>query len=940
MVRLTAKERILLHLLDYVTFQEALEVPSAMTQEGLASASWIELRHLSQYLRPLLRDELVRERTCHVRGIRQRRKVYDLTPSGQHAAYRLRDRLKAENVRVQDERGIREAPLAGVVEAAGGEVSLLDVVRRSMRDGTVDLGALARAPAAVFVERLGEAPRLDRFVGREAELATLTSEASPGVIVVRGVPGIGKTSLAAKACERLRGRRNLFWHRVRSWDTRESLLAELGEFLAALGRPGLRSLLVRGELARADAAVRDDLAGALSVLVMDDAQEAAPEVVAFLRFLKDTIGAIPGVHLLVLTRRALPFYDRRDVAVRHLVGEMDLAGLTPAEVASLLGPSADTRFAKTIRRFGGHPLFLELARASGRPEGDPSALHDVHRFLEEEVYRELSEPERSVMKVASLYRVPVPQGAFFPDASGSRDALLALVSRALIRPIGLSDFDAHDTVREFFASILTPPEREALAGFAVGQLRALANEAREGGRPVACVGYLSNAVALAATPEARAALLEALGDAHERLGDLPGALVAYKEAVKIATGASEVARLHRKTAAAFEIRGDIGPALQEVEEGFAALGQAQAAERGWLHLVRCGAETREEDWQEAREHGTAALGIFQSLCDLRGQAQALLELGNVDLLSPSGDPLVAERNLTAALDLAAHLKDPEFAARVHIAIAHLYGGREGRADAALRHIAAVEGLLPSILDPHIRRSFLMLQGWLHLDLRADYDTSEARFREAIALGRKIYDPTTVVFASYGLATNLFFRRKFDDADRDLESFANDVQSLGMSAYSVEALEMIAECAMWRADAPRLRWVFKRMRDPDLASGCVARFHLVAALQGLERMWSGDIDGGRRVFAEALEHAERDARSREPLVFYFLHFFLGVALDALGDAEASKVELQEAKRLLEQSGLTARLSLFPEAAKVYAGFLCTQRFGARSKSLPPAAWFWI
>ena len=935
-VRLTAKERILLHLLGYVTYREALEVPPEMTQDGVATAAWVELRHLSQYLRPLLRDELVRERTCHVKGIRQRRKVYDLTEAGQHAAYRLRDRVRAETVRVQDGHGGREETVAKALESLGGRVSLLDLVRRSMQAGIVDLDALVVAPASVFVERLGEAPRLDRFVGREAELAVLTSEAGPRVIVIRGVPGIGKTSLAAKACERLRGRRSLFWHRLRSWDTRESLLAALGEFLAAGGRPGLRSVLVRGESMRADGALREDLPGTRSLLVMDDAQEADAGVVSFLRFLKDVVAGTPDVRLLVLTRRAIPFYDRRDVTVRHVVGEVDLTGLSASEVEALLGPSLDRWFAHIVRELGGHPLFLELARASARPGASGSVLRDVHRFMEEEVYRELSESERSVMKVACLYHVPVPREAFFAGVSESHDAVISLVNRALLQPIGPSSFGAHDTIREFFASILTPSEREALARFAVGQLRALAGSARESGDPVACVGYLSNAVSVATATVERVFLLEALGDANERLGDLPGALTAYKEAVKLATDVAEISRLHRKIGRAFEVRGDLGPALREVEAGFAVLGESQTAERGWLHIVRCGAETKLEEWQEAREHGAAALGIFRALCDLRGQAQALLELGDVELHSPAGDPLVAERYLTSALELSAYLKDTEFAARVHITLAHLYGGREGRADQALRHVAAVEALLPSIGDPHIRRSFLMLQGWLHLDLVADFATSEARFQEALVLARRIHDPTTVVFAGYGLATNLFFRRRFEEADRALESFARDVQSLGMPAYAIEALEMIAECAFWRDDLSRVEWVLGRVRAPGLASGRTARPHLVGVLEGLGCALARDTVGCRRTFEEALGRAKHDARAREPSVFFFLHFFYGVALDALGDPTGSETHLREAESLLEESGFRARLAMFPEARSVYASFLRQRCLTSSGKSVPPAA----
>src|SRR5256885_12559634 len=107
-VRLTAKERILVHLLETRSAEEPSEAPRGLAQEGIAEAVGVGLRHLAQSIRPLIRDGLVREQRAHVRGIRQRRKTYELTTTGRIEAIRVRDRALAETVRVQDPTGIRE----------------------------------------------------------------------------------------------------------------------------------------------------------------------------------------------------------------------------------------------------------------------------------------------------------------------------------------------------------------------------------------------------------------------------------------------------------------------------------------------------------------------------------------------------------------------------------------------------------------------------------------------------------------------------------------------------------------------------------------------------------------------------------------------------------------------------------------------------------------
>src|SRR2546428_5006280 len=111
------------------------------------------------------------------------------------------------------------------------------------------------------------APRVEWFVGREEELGAVTQLDGPRLFVVRGVAGIGKTTLAARACELLRTKRDLFWHRVRAWGTPKSVLAALGDFFVSLGQPGLRSVLMRRDLAQANQVLPEDVRGSRSFLV-------------------------------------------------------------------------------------------------------------------------------------------------------------------------------------------------------------------------------------------------------------------------------------------------------------------------------------------------------------------------------------------------------------------------------------------------------------------------------------------------------------------------------------------------------------------------------------------------------------------------------------------------------------------------------------------------
>jgi hypothetical protein len=60
---LTSKERILLYLSDYVHMEDRFELPADLTQEFIAFGTGIQRKHLSQYLRDLLQENLRRRDT-------------------------------------------------------------------------------------------------------------------------------------------------------------------------------------------------------------------------------------------------------------------------------------------------------------------------------------------------------------------------------------------------------------------------------------------------------------------------------------------------------------------------------------------------------------------------------------------------------------------------------------------------------------------------------------------------------------------------------------------------------------------------------------------------------------------------------------------------------------------------------------------------------------
>ncbi|MEM4292734.1 MAG: tetratricopeptide repeat protein [Thermoplasmata archaeon] len=94
-LKLTAAEKVLLHLYEYTKYVDHFEVPFAVTQDGIAEAVGILRSHVPRTLKGLLDKGYIEEKLAHVIGSERRRKVYFLTTPGIAHAKKIRDDVKA-----------------------------------------------------------------------------------------------------------------------------------------------------------------------------------------------------------------------------------------------------------------------------------------------------------------------------------------------------------------------------------------------------------------------------------------------------------------------------------------------------------------------------------------------------------------------------------------------------------------------------------------------------------------------------------------------------------------------------------------------------------------------------------------------------------------------------------------------------------------------------
>ncbi len=404
--RLTVDEMITLVLLDNLRFRDEFEVPSEMTQEGLARATDTLRPNISRSVRSLKEKGIIEERLAHVKGHRRRKKVYMITPGSVAEISDLKERigdLTVKGARLKDIAQKNSLPLITVYiySREGKEIG------PSQRKVTAD-------------EKRG--PKL---YGRSKELSLLEDwySGKAPFAVVHGMAGVGKTALVTDFIRR-KGLDNISY-RFSKGGSMEGALHEIGIRLSAdIGSPeslvralGKNRLLFLDDLHLADARFRQ----MLSAMVKMDA---------------------PAVKIISTSRERGLFYSRREAEITGSVFEMKLPGIPESEALRLLKDRGfgEERALDLARSLGGHPVALLLApRESGERIPD-----DAIDFLVEEVLKPLPEDQETLLSFLSIMRRPYSGNASFLRNGGmSPGCIDDLVRKGLIErtPQGLEVLD-------------------------------------------------------------------------------------------------------------------------------------------------------------------------------------------------------------------------------------------------------------------------------------------------------------------------------------------------------------------------------------------------------------------------------------------------------------------------------------------------------------------
>ena len=474
------QERILLHLLDYSDFKNSIEVPFALSQMGIANAVAIARSNVPRAIAGLKDQGVLIERQAHVKGVSRKRKAYFLTDSGVVMANETWERLSDYPIEcILQEQEMISTTLGSIKSVLPFSMRPVDVIRYMDDQGILDARSLSedlierdlsKHVEKQLVTALADLPRLRHFYGRATELDNMVNliEARATTLLIPGIAGIGKTTVASKLVERFMHRRNMLYHRCQDWESSRSFFESIADWLSSMGNSEFASYLAATPIPQpADAArlLVEGLTGSPALIIIDDFHKVSDLVLhqTFQAMSIALLGSDEKIGLVIFSRSFKPVVPTKDAEGRIASLVLPLDGLDPDAGRKLLTSFDDMADEQWLHIHGlsrGHPLVLELINRGA----SAGAFHEtLEHYVSVEIFSKLGAEEKRVLSALSIYREPVLLEALAQQQLDT-NALDALVESGLARQADSETYDVHDLIREFLLRSLTPALKEEFHG--------------------------------------------------------------------------------------------------------------------------------------------------------------------------------------------------------------------------------------------------------------------------------------------------------------------------------------------------------------------------------------------------------------------------------------------------------------------------------------------
>lgn len=785
MPRLTVDRRIVVHLFELKHSEMDFDVPYEAVQDGMADAVSIRRDNIPRTVKKLKEEDLIYEVLKRVKGLPRKRKAYFLTDKGMDFAREILHEVGSLKVTLKMTDGsVKIMPFHDVASYMSIKLTTNDLSELLKDDSSIDevdvrsFVSGEAQPSSLqmsgdFVSFMQDVPVTKRFYGRERELTGIKewlSEDTSSMISITGIAGIGKTTLAAKAAKEMDGRVHVFWYRFHKWDSLRNVLYSISRFLEEMGRTSFKNYLdTTSDIEKKQffPILQKSLTEGPILMIFDDFQRAADEVVEFFSDVKEILPSTDTIKIMVVGRQVFPFYDRSDVLLKKLVRELNLVGLDKKSSRGLLKIEnmSDEMFEKIYVVTKGHPLFLQLILSAR----DLEDQKDIKRYIYEEIFKKLEERESLLLQIASVFRYPAPSSAFFMEEGLDFTTLDRLVETNLIQETSYDEYEAHDLIKEFFYNRLTPSQR-------IGYHRKASNFYMEDGTERATVEAMYH-LAMGGETIKALKLASTYGERIITMG--------YVEQFSSVLDLLEKHRIKETeefTAISHLLKGEVELIMGRWDKSLSQFKRAAAiAEAEDRHLINVRSNLRigwieflRGNRERALKRLEKSLKLARKLSDKEQMAKSLQALG--DLYSARGELEKSKVYFKEALTLTDELDNPSIEAASFIGLGIVYTNQDRPKEAIRKFQLAVEALerTENILETaRVKISMGVVQV-----SQGDYEEALMNFEDAIEICSEAGDIRQQGYALSGAAEVYIRNSEHDLAANYLDEALSIFTSLG------------------------------------------------------------------------------------------------------------------------------------------------------------------
>jgi len=267
----TAKEKVLVHLLDYYGNEEGYALPVELTQEGIAERLDLKQNTVSYAVRTLVDEDLLREETRRVKNKKQKRKAYFLTEKGFKRGKKTKEKMADTEVDIIRDSEKSPIKLGEINAYFQTNLSLLEIIRRIENDCSLE-------PEKEKEKRSFKAYLKDLTSSTQKEHPKFDElmdawEKEEDIISVVGEQCTGKTTLLSKLADEIKENNNVFYFNIKNWHDPMHLWGSLSEFLEKCGKHTLSSYLKSADRLDAEERIKrflKDIKDLKTVFIFDD----------------------------------------------------------------------------------------------------------------------------------------------------------------------------------------------------------------------------------------------------------------------------------------------------------------------------------------------------------------------------------------------------------------------------------------------------------------------------------------------------------------------------------------------------------------------------------------------------------------------------------------------------------------------------------------------